>query len=393
MPSTKNRKQISKKVNKLCLSLMSKTIKFSIGKNAKHKLNILLKTILFCAMRGLYFESGLGELANRIKEKVPDTDTINRRIKQKSSQEILNEFMEIQNKLFLKLRKMRQIKGRVKALIDITEIPYWGNKNDKGIMGTKKQKGTSYCYKYISIHMLVKNHKICLHALPLTPFSNKAKLIGELLRVAKEKVRIGLVLMDREFSNSKIIPVIEKHGLKYLAPITKNSKIYKIIKDLYWNKRNFNCDEICDYEFGSGVKTKLFFTSNKNKEFSSKITERFFSWCTNIDLNVESREFLAKVYGKRWNIENFYRDGKGNFLIKTKSKIFSVRLFFFLLCAILYNIWQIIKIIMAGVVTAQGWKTSVYELLYSKAKLWFDTIIYERKIWDDIFPKLFCKYG
>jgi len=385
MPSTKNKIQISKKVNKLCLSVMSKTIKFQLGKNATYKMNILLKTILFCAMRGLYFESGLEEFANRIKQKVPNADTINRRIKQKSNQDILNEFMEIQNKIFSKLRRMRLIKGRAITLIDITEIPYWGNKNDKGIMGTKKQKGTSYCYKYISIHLLIKNHKVCVHALPVIPFSNKAKLVDELLKYAKKKVRIGIVLMDREFANSKIIPVIEKHELKYLAPITKNIKIYKIIKTLYWIKRKFNCDEICNYEFKNGVSTKLFFTLNKKKEFSTKITERFFSWCTNADLDVENREFLAKVYGRRWNIENFYRDGKGNFLIKTKSKIFCVRLFFFLFCAILYNIWQIIKMVKGVVITAQKWKTSVFDLLYSKSKLWFDTTIYEHKSWNDVF--------
>jgi hypothetical protein len=337
-------------------------------------------------MRRLYFESGLEEFAIRAKQWIPDADTINGRVKRKTKEGIITEFMKAQNELFSKLRKMRLLTRRVIAMIDITEIPYWGNKNDTGVMGTKKQKGTSYCYQYITIHILIRGFKVCLHALPVTAFSNKAKLVDELLKVALQKnIRIGLVLMDRGFANSKIIPVIEKYNLRYLAPITKNDKIYGVIKGLYWNKRKFNCDEIINYTFGNGVTTKLFFTLNKNKEVSSKLSERYFSWCTNIvNVNTKNREDISEIYGRRWNIENFYRDGKGNFLIKTKTKIFEVRLFFFLLTALLYNLWQLVKLITQKEdITAQSWKCSVYELLYSKTNISY-ILIYEEKIWNDM---------
>lgn len=380
---------MNKKANKICLGLMSKQMDFSIGANACYSLSVILKCIIFCAMRKLYFESGLEEFANRAKEKLPNADTINRRIKKKTKEKVIAEFMKTQDAILSKLRKMRLLTHRATALIDITEIPYWGDKNDKGVVGTKKQKGTSYCHQYVTIHALIKDVKVCIHALPVTVFSNRAKLVDELLKVALQKVRIGAVLMDRGFANSKIIPVIEKHELKYLAPITKNDKIHRIIKDLYWNKRNFNCDEINNYTFGSGVTTKLFFTLNKKKKASAKIGERYFSWCTNMDVKPQIRDILADVYGRRWNIENFYRDGKGNFLAKTKSKRFEVRLFFFLLSAILYNIWQLIKIIRRGVITAQKWKTSVYDLLYSKSKLWLETKRYEEKIWAGVIEGVF----
>jgi len=380
----KDKKEIDKKVNKSSLSLLRKNIGFWFGKNAQLKIDIILKSIIFCAMRRLYFESGLEEFAIRAKQWIPDADTINSRIKRKTKEEILTEFMKTQNELFSKLRKMRLFTRRVIAMIDITEIPYWGNKNDTGVVGTKKQKGTSYCYQYITINILIKGFKVCLHALPVTSFSNKAKLVDELLKVALQKVRIGLVLMDRGFANSKIIPVIEKYNLRYLAPITKNDKIYGIIKDLYWNKRNFDCDKIINYTFGNGVTTKLFFTLNKKKKHPSKLSEKYFSWCTNIvDVNTKNREDISEIYGRRWNIENFYRDGKGNFLIRTKTKIFKVRLFFFLLTTMLYNLWQLTKLILQEDVTAQKWKCSVYELLYSKTNISY-ILTYEEKIWNDI---------
>jgi len=382
MSSNKNNGKINKQVNKSCLGILAKRINFDIGKNAKYKLRTILSCLIFCAMGKLYFESGLEELANRIRQKIPSADVVNRRIKKKSKEEVIQEFMEIQNDLFSKFRKMRLLMRRVIAMIDITEIPYWGDKNDKGVVGTKKQKGTSYCYQYISIHILVNNFKVCLYVLPVTVFSNKAKLVEELLSVAKRKVRIGLVLIDRGLANSKIIPVIEKHGLKYLAPITKNEKISDIIRNLYWNKRNYNCDEICIYTFDSGINTKLFFTINKIKESAPKLSERYFCWCTNLNVKTENREFLAEIYGRRWNIENFYRDSKGNFLIKTKSKEFTIRLFFFLFCTILYNLWQLIKALIREPITAQRWKNSVYELLHSSLPFLYKSENYEKMIWN-----------
>jgi len=381
----KDKNEIDKRVNKSSLSLLRKNIGFWFGKNAQLKIDILLKSIIFCAMRRLYFESGLEEFAIRAKQWIPKADIIYKRIKRKTKEEIITEFMKAQDELFSKLRKMRLLTGRVTVMIDITEIPYWGNKNDIGVVGTKKQRGTSYCYQYITINIFIKGFKVCLHALPVTSFSNKAKQVDELLKRALQKnIRIGLILMDRGFANSKIIPVIEKHNLRYLAPITKNDKIYSIIKDLYWDKRNFNCDEITDYTFGNGVTTKLFFTLNKKKKHPSKLGEKYFSWCTNIiDINPKNREEISEIYGRRWNIENFYRDGKGNFLIRTKTKIFKVRLFFFLLTAMLYNLWQLIKVITQKDVTAQKWKCSIYELLYSRAKIIY-TLTYEQKIWNDI---------
>ena len=47
-------------------------------------------------------------------------------------------------------------------------------------------------------------------------------MVDELLCVVKKWFRIGIVLFDRGFPNdSKILGMIEKHELKYLAPMEK----------------------------------------------------------------------------------------------------------------------------------------------------------------------------
>jgi len=73
-------------------------------------------------------------------------------------------------------------------------------------------------FKYITINVLIHEYKICLFALPVTPFSKKHRLVDELLNLADRFFKIRLVLFDRGFSqDSKVLNAIEKHGLKYLA--------------------------------------------------------------------------------------------------------------------------------------------------------------------------------
>lgn len=384
MTSCRDNKKIDKRVNKISLGLLGKNISFWFGKNAVLKTVSVLKCIIFCAMRRLYFESGLEELQSMSKEWLPQADIIYKRIKRKSKEEILAEFMKIQNELLSKLRKkFRLTKRKIIVLIDKTEIPYWGNKNDEGVVGTKKQKGTSYCFKYTTIHALIENMKVCLHGLPVTFFSDNAKQVDELLSVAEKKVKIGLVLVDREFANSKIIKVINNHTLKYLAPIEKNDKIKRLIKEAHWRGKDF----YQKYEFENGVVTTLFFTKDESKDFPEPLYDQYFSWCTNLKVNDSNRIALTGIFGRRWNIENFYRDGKGNFLIKTKTKLFKVRLFFFLVAALLYNLWQLVRLILWENVTAQKWKASVYELLYSTRKIWYSQC-YDSEMWRELLIKI-----
>ena len=60
---------------------------------------------------------------------------------------------------------------------------------------------------------------------------------------------------------------------------------------------------------------------------------------------VEFAEPLAQAYRRRWGIETSYRK-VGEFLPKTMSRTFSVRLFYFLFAVALYNLWVLVNIIL-----------------------------------------------
>ena len=93
-----------------------------------------------------------------------------------------------------------------------------------------------------------------------------------------------------------------------------------------------------------------------NEKYEKEKWKNYHVFCTNIDVTKANLLFLADLYGMRWNIENFYRDGE-NFMIKTKTADFVVRYFFFLFMSILYNLWYLVRV--RSPITAQEWKDLV----------------------------------
>ena len=319
----------------------------------------ILRTLLFLSIRNRYPENGC-ERYKEIIGKSPDADTLYRRINMKNREEILREFFSIQKEISAKLRKRRI--GRILALIDEHEIPWYG-KGNSYVVGTNNFDGTKLCFKYITINALIDDYRICLFALPVTPFSRKDKLVDELLSVAERWLRIGIVLFDRGFSkDSKILKVVEKHGLKYIAPIEKRDRIKKIA--------NFgdgvNPFYHTDYEFGKEkAKTNLFFIPNEKR--NKEKWKNYHTFCTNIDVRKTNIEYLADLYRKRWNIENFYRDVENNFMIKTKTADFIARYFFFLFTSILYNLWYFIR--GFSPIIAQKWKDLIEDEMRRESEM------------------------
>jgi len=71
---------------------------------------------------------------------------------------------------------------------------------------------------------------------------------------------------------------------------------------------------------------------------------------TNLRVGLEEAESFCRRYSRRWQIENDYKSIKGDFLAKTSSKDYRVRLFYFVFAVLLYNIWRLTDFLLkAGV--------------------------------------------
>ena len=135
----------------------------------------------------------------------------------------------------------------------------------------------------------------------MRPFSNAVSLD-----------KAGYVLFDRWFSSPKMIPALKKMGLETAAMVKKTSKIFYEYQGKWMSaasiyaqckKRRGRSKYLLSVTVGVGreerVPAKLVFVRNRNKR-----SEYLVLICTDISL---SEEEITRLYGKRWDIEAFFK--------------------------------------------------------------------------------------
>jgi hypothetical protein len=73
----------------------------------------------------------------------------------------------------------------------------------------------------------------------------------------------------------------------------------------------------------------------------SKGGEGMTVFATNLRVGPDEAKTFCRRHSRRWQIENEYKSIKGEFLAKTSSKDYRVRLFYFVFAVLLYNIWRL----------------------------------------------------
>jgi len=260
------------------------------------------------------------------------SDTIHKYINW-SEERVLKQAYELQVRGFLKKLKIK----KVELAIDGKKDLYYGENGGLNVRQIKHEHGAEEAWEYIVISII---HPIMvpLMAVPYKQGDDLDKICIELLEYARSlPIKILKVLFDRGFYHAHLIDYLESNRegrpLPYLIFVPKNDAVRDYIEK---TKGNFG---VFEHEMNYAKKkstwkpnTTIIICKNagKNKEGEP------YDWA--FATNLEPSRKLVKVYRKRWNIETGFRimeEGK----IKTKSNNLLVRLFYFLLRALLTMVW------------------------------------------------------
>ncbi len=225
---------------KEALQALNRQIDLKIGINSKYHQEDIFNLILMASINTTSAESTVVELKEvKSKKGIPSADIVSYHIEKQDYFKLLYQLDQVVNSSH-QLAAKRRLFGKYAAVaIDIHEIPYYGEVNNPLIMGCKRNRGTSYCYKYATIDLVEKNQRFTLKAIPLTPLSKNEDIVKELLEHAMKNVHIKYVLLDRGFFSADVIKVLESLKLKYIMPVPKNYRIKNIIKNNLNKKRYF----------------------------------------------------------------------------------------------------------------------------------------------------------
>jgi putative transposase len=333
-----NHQKRSSLINKtwdLVQKVVVPNLKLKTHHNCKYSYNDFFKILTYAGINNGCAEGSANNLNFYSGEECPNGDTLLYHLKKFDTSELLESYEKITDQIISMAKNRGLLNGPVDCAIDFTDELYYGDRNDPMVVGTKPQKGTSKAFRFATITITEKDCRLTIRALPVNEHSSKADVVADLVKYAQERINIGVLCIDRGFYSIDVFNALNNLGVKYVIPAQQNPKIV-------WAMRAQEPPKVIPITVGEprkkSVPANLVIVLNDDMEKHGFIT--------NMNPDRMHTRRISKLYSKRWGIETAYRVKK-NFRPKTTSKNYIIRLFYFLFSVCVYNLWELINVILA----------------------------------------------
>jgi hypothetical protein len=279
----------------------------------------------------------------------PHGDTHLRTVKQFKPEVLIDGFEVATDRLLSVIESEGSFRRPVTAAIDITTVPYYGDVDGMPMVSGLDQENRAF--KFATLSIVGQNIPLVLAVEPVressawdeNPSNQVHRIVRRLVQRAKEHVPIETVLCDREFDSMRVYQTLSNLGINYLIPKRITSSEQDVLDHLEADDQEVAVESASVHvETGSHPMRFLYVPSTKG--------EGTVVFATNLRVSPDEAEALCRRYSHRWQIENEYKSIKNDFLAKTSSKDYRVRLFYFVFAVLLYNIWRLTDFLLkAGV--------------------------------------------
>lgn len=255
------------------------------------------------------------------------------------------------------------ISPKVNVLIDFTEHPYYGKREDKMIKGTNRQKGTRKMRHYLGFSIYSRQTQLFAGLEHVASGQSKIPLINDFLfHLFDMGFEFDFVMMDREFYRAGLIEEIKSMGGDTLIPAKMYARVKKMIDEYLCDKGG----RIRTYKFSSAPGSRhpcvqevyLIFNAKKGHSLldvkralkKGELTledarKKIFTIMTTQKPKGKESSWASRTsrsYRKRWNIETGFSD-LNRINRRWKSNHDNVRYLDMLVRLLLYNSWKMNK--------------------------------------------------
>ena len=247
----------------------------------------------------------------------PDSDTVLWRIREGLTFEKAEKLVKTQ----------KPPKGtHIKVLLDGHDKMFYG-RDALGLVGTKPKRGTSRAFKYlVAFNSNAPKGIVALREMFDGSVTNDATdMIKELLN----DYVIDVVIADGEFYKAEFVDFLSKAKIPFIIRRTNTG-----------NMR----------ELGAKYNAPFFYETDVERAGGRTIHLRYWVYrCKGKDGDFflvssmkKDVKKIRKMFSGRWEIETGFRE-VNRVRIKTTTRDFLVRLFFYIVSCIVYNLWQRIR--------------------------------------------------
>ena len=338
------KKKVSEEALKLTKKLVYPEIDLKIGKNAKFTNKDFLDVLSYIAKTKRFTTGGAEDYQENNNKDTPNGDLLLHHFsKFKSVEEIKEIFDKVSDKLLLFAKQNYRLfnERKINIAYDVHLNCYYGNKNDKNVISSKYEKGTTNFHGFLACICVIAGRRVFLDVMPVFNLdSNLDNLLDESLTRVKKRIKINNVrinfgLFDRQFDRVKVIEILKKHKIKFIMPETRR----KTVKA--WMRKSEGCNSrlIKDFKIGKGENSTSVYLYLVNDEEGTKR-----AFITNFYIPEQLAHYLFRFYSKRWGVETAFRILDLDLKARTTSKNYNLRLFYFLFSICLYNLWVLVNV-------------------------------------------------
>ena len=198
-----------------------------------------------------------------------------------------------------------------------------------------------WAYRFATLTVVGENVAFTPAIVPVEKGMTRGEIVHELVSTAQEYFRIGTVLADSEFSSVGVIHVLEELGVEYLIKQPHKIREQRFIRRMKDEVEVRRGHGIYSQDEGWGWTTLVAVPRDRHSDPSSDEDsdgddQKTVVFITNKTLRDRRVKSAVSRYRRHWGIENSYKTIK-EFLARTTSKTYVVRLFYFVFAVLLYN--------------------------------------------------------
>lgn len=264
----------------------------------------------------------------------PSLDTVHRQLAQLDLHTVVDTINTRLSEIAAHAKRLRLLpkKKQVDLAIDCTDLPYYGDPNEQGVVGGKPKKSTKWFFRFATICIVEDEYRFPLGVLPVDQLRNSdlTGVVTELLEMASRHVSVNVLLLDRGFHSVKLFKKLKILGVSWLMPAKNTKRVKEGMEELKETARR------------GGSRSKRIVLSGQGGEVCvalmvkwSKKKQKWLGY-------LSDRRRKVKRYGKRWGIETQYRvvnKSRG----WTTSKSWVVRVVLYGFGMLVNGVWELYR--------------------------------------------------
>ena len=210
----------------------------------------------------------------------------------------------------------------VALAFDWHDQAYYG-KPALGVLGTKPKLGSSHAFSFLTASILTAGKRLVLCIVPLQSREGLPALLSLIAHIERWVDGFAYVAFDNGFQNSELILSLQQLQIPFILALRETGKLKRRRRWMRYAERFTYTTQGVTVDVVEAVDWK--------------------GWKYHLATNLPyTAERVLRLYKRRWGIETSYRKIR-EFLPKTTSRNWTVRIFNFIFACLIYNAWVILN--------------------------------------------------